>query len=83
MSCPVAVYSATSSAERISFRQINKNTGNRLKQQLVDEETGDVVEAGDKGRGFEVAKRTYLGKRQMTTAVFSIDVFFRGRGGCF
>ena len=46
VSCPVAVYSATSSAERVAFRQINKNTGNRLKQQLVDEETG-----GSRGRG--------------------------------
>jgi DNA end-binding protein Ku len=60
VSCPVAVYTATSSAERVTFRQINKQTGNRLKQQLIDEETGDVVDASDKGRGFEVAKRTYL-----------------------
>ena len=60
VSCPVAVYSATSSAERVAFRQINKKTGNRLKQQLIDEETGDVVDAADKGRGFEVAKRTYV-----------------------
>ena len=60
VSCPIAVYSATSSSERIAFRQINKKTGNRLKQQLVDEETGSVVEAADKGRGFEVAKHTYL-----------------------
>lgn len=60
VSCPIALYSATSSAERVAFRQINKRTGNRLKQQLIDEETGEVVEAADKGRGFEVAKQTYL-----------------------
>lgn len=60
VSCPIAVYSATSSAERVAFRQINRKTGNRLRQQLVDEETGDVVEAADKGRGYEVAKQTYI-----------------------
>jgi DNA end-binding protein Ku len=60
VSCPIALYSATSSAERVAFRQINKRTGNRLKQQLIDEETGEVVEAADKGRGFEVAKQSYL-----------------------
>ncbi len=60
VSCPVAVYAATSSSERVAFRQINKKTGNRLKQQLVDEETGSVVTAEDKGRGYEVAKHEYL-----------------------
>ena len=60
VSCPIAVYSAASSAERVAFRQINKQTGNRLKQQLVDEETGDVVDAADKGRGYEVAKHEYM-----------------------
>ena len=60
VSCPIAVYTATSSGERVAFRQINKATGHRLRQQLVDEETGDVVEAADKGRGYEVAKNTYL-----------------------
>src|SRR5207237_1441984 len=37
VSCPVALYPATSGGERVSFRQINKQTGNRLRQQLVDE----------------------------------------------
>ena len=60
VSCPVAVYTATSSSERVAFRQINKKTGNRLKQQLVDEDTGEVVQTADKGRGYEVAKQTYL-----------------------
>jgi DNA end-binding protein Ku len=60
VSCPIAVYASTSSSERVAFRQINKKTGNRLKQQLVDEDTGDVVETADKGRGYEVAKHTYM-----------------------
>jgi DNA end-binding protein Ku len=60
VSCPIAVYTASSSSERVSFRQINKKTGNRLKQKLVDEVTGDAVEASDKGKGYEYAKNTYL-----------------------
>jgi DNA end-binding protein Ku len=60
VSCPIALYTATSSAERVAFRQINKQTGNRLRQQLVDEETGEPVETADKGRGYEVEKGVYL-----------------------
>ena len=60
VSCPIALYTATASSERVTFRQINKRTGNRLRQQLVDEETGEPVEAADKGRGYEVDKGVYL-----------------------
>ena len=60
VSCPISLYTATSSGERVSFRQINKKTGNRLRQQLVDEETGNVVDSADKGRGYEVEKGVYL-----------------------
>ena len=60
VSCPIALYPATSSGERISFRQINKKTGNRLRQQLVDEESREPLGASDKGRGYEVAKGQYI-----------------------
>ncbi len=60
VSCPVNLYTATSSGERVAFRQINKRTGNRLRQQLVDEDTGEPVEAADKGRGYEVDKGVYM-----------------------
>jgi DNA end-binding protein Ku len=60
VSCPVALYSAASSAERVSFRQINRKTGNRLRQQLVDEVTREPVESADKVRGYEYAKNSYL-----------------------
>jgi non-homologous end joining protein Ku len=46
--------------ERVAFRQINKKSGNRLRQQLVDDETREPVEAADKGRGHEYAKGSYL-----------------------
>jgi DNA end-binding protein Ku len=60
VSCPIALYTAASSGERVSFRQINKKTGNRLRQQLVDDVTREPVEAEDKGRGYEIAKNAYL-----------------------
>jgi hypothetical protein len=60
VSCPIALYPGTSSTERVSFRQINKRTGNRLRQQLVDEATGEVIQGNAKGRGFEYAKNAYV-----------------------
>jgi DNA end-binding protein Ku len=60
VSCPIALHAACSTAERIAFRQINKATGNRLRQQLIDEETREPVNPENKGRGYEVAKGQYL-----------------------
>jgi DNA end-binding protein Ku len=60
VSCPIALYPASSSSERVSFNRINKKTGNRLKQQLVDSETGEPVEREDVGRGYEIGKNQYL-----------------------
>ena len=60
VSCPIALHTAASGGERIAFRQINKQTGNRLRQQLVDEVTREPVESADKGRGYEYAKGAYI-----------------------
>lgn len=60
VSCQIALYTASSSSERVAFRQINKKTGNRLRQQLVDEVTREPVEAADKGKGYEYSKGQYL-----------------------
>jgi DNA end-binding protein Ku len=60
VSCPIALYPATSASERVSFRQINKKTGNRLRQQLVDEVSREAVNPEDKGRGYEVGKGQYI-----------------------
>jgi len=60
VSCPIALCTGTSSTERVSFRQINKKTGNRLRQQLVDDVTREPVEGEDKGRGYEYAKNAYI-----------------------
>jgi non-homologous end joining protein Ku len=43
VSFPIALNAASSTAERIAFRQINKATRNRLRQQLIDEETREPV----------------------------------------
>ncbi len=60
VSCPIALYTGTASTERVSFRQINKKTGNRLRQQLVDDVSREPVEGEAKGRGYEYAKNTYI-----------------------
>jgi hypothetical protein len=46
VSCPIALYPATSEREKISFNQLNKETGNRIRYRKVDAETGDEVEQG-------------------------------------
>ena len=60
VSCPISVHAACSSSERISFRQINRKTGNRLRQRLIDEETREPVEGSEKARGYEIGKGQFL-----------------------
>src|SRR6266436_8667680 len=60
VSCPIALHAACSTSDRIAFRQINKATGHRLRQQLIDEETREPVLPEQKARGYEIAKGEYL-----------------------
>ena len=60
VTCPVLLYPASTSVDKTRFHMINKETGNRLKQQMVDTETGDVVEGEQKGRGYELSKGSYV-----------------------
>ena len=60
VSCPIALHAACSTSERVAFRQINKATGNRLRQQLIDEDTRQPVDPEHKGRGYEVARGQYI-----------------------
>src|SRR4051812_18175090 len=60
VTCPIELYPASSQAEKTHFHQINKKTGNRLRQQMVDKDTGRVVESEDKGRGYELSKGRYV-----------------------
>ena len=60
VSCPVVLYPAATTVEKTRFHMINTETGNRLKQQMVDAETGDVVEKDQKGRGYEISKGEFI-----------------------
>jgi DNA end-binding protein Ku len=60
VSCPVALFPATTTSERVSFRTLNRATGNRLRRQLVDEQTGDVVETDEQVKGYEVGKGEFI-----------------------
>src|SRR3954451_24360435 len=60
VSCPIALYPATSAAERLSFRQGNRRTGHRLKHKLVDSLTGEAVDSSNKARGYEFAENEFL-----------------------
>ena len=60
VTCPIELFPATSQAEKTHFHQINTKTGHRLRQLMVDEETGDPVDKQHKGRGYEISKGKYV-----------------------
>ena len=60
VSCPVYLSPATSEAKRIRLNQLNAETGNRLKQQLIDSETGEVVERDQIVKGYEYDRGRYV-----------------------
>ena len=60
VSCPILLFPATSEREKISFHQLHKETGNRIKYRKVDAETGEEVETSDIIEGFEVNKGEYI-----------------------
>src|SRR3954462_12863331 len=60
VSCPIAMFPATTEREKISFHQLNKKTGNRVKYKKVDAETGREVERDDIVKGYEVSKGEYI-----------------------
>ena len=60
VSCPVALFPASSEREKISFNQINKKTGNRIRYRKVDAETGDEVDSSEIVKGYEVGKGQYI-----------------------
>ncbi|WP_337181142.1 Ku protein [Shinella sp.] len=58
--CPVALYTAASTSERISFHMLNRRTGHRLHREFVDVETGKVVEREDQVKGYEAGENDYI-----------------------
>ncbi|HXO02698.1 MAG TPA: Ku protein [Stellaceae bacterium] len=60
VSCPIYLTPATSEASNIRLHQLNPKTGNRVRQQLVDAETGDKIERADVVKGFEYERHQYV-----------------------
>jgi DNA end-binding protein Ku len=60
VSCPIALFPATSEREKISFHQLNKETGNRVRYRKIDAETGDEVPQENIVKGYEVSKGEYI-----------------------
>jgi DNA end-binding protein Ku len=60
VSCPIQLFPATSERDKISFHQINTETGNRIRYRKVDEGTGEEVPSDDIMKGYEVAKGHYI-----------------------
>jgi len=60
VTCPVALYPATSDTERVSFNQINRKTGHRIKYAKVDADTGEEVASDDIMKGYKVDADTYI-----------------------
>jgi DNA end-binding protein Ku len=60
VSCAVALYNASSSSERVAFNTLNRKTGNRLKQNLVDSVNGEPVDTADRVKGYQFSKGQYV-----------------------
>ena len=60
VSCAVALYNATSTAERVSFNTLNRKTGNRLKQLMIDSVTEEPVDPAERVKGYQVSKGQFV-----------------------
>ena len=60
LSCAVSLYSAATTSERISFHIVNRKTGNRVRREFVDEQTGKPVDRDEQVKGYETSRNTYI-----------------------
>src|SRR3712207_2092389 len=60
VSCPVQLFPATTSKERVAFNLLNRETGNRLRRRLVDPDTNEEVDSADQVKGYQIAKNEYI-----------------------
>ena len=60
VTCPVALYPATSDTEKVSFNQLNRKTGHRIKYAKVDADTGEEVANEDIMKGYKIDTDTYI-----------------------
>lgn len=60
LSCAVALHAAASTSGRVAFHIVNRKTGNRVRRDYVDEETGKPVPREDQVKGYETAKNRHV-----------------------
>ena len=60
VSCPIQLFPATTEREKVSFNQINKETGNRIRYRKVDDETGEEVPSENIIKGYQIDKGQYI-----------------------
>jgi DNA end-binding protein Ku len=60
VTCPINLTPATTERDKIRFHKLNRETGNRLRMQMIDSETQDVVDRGDTVMGYEFEKGKYV-----------------------
>ncbi|ATU90467.1 Ku protein [Phyllobacterium zundukense] len=60
LTCPVALYTAASTADRIAFHTLNRETGHRVNRQFIDSDTGKPVEREDQVKGYEIGANDYI-----------------------
>jgi DNA end-binding protein Ku len=85
LTCPVALYTAVSTSERVAFHTLNRATGHRVRRQFIDSDTGDVVEAAEQVKGYETGQGEYvvLEPDEITAAIpesdktLDVDAFVR------
>ena len=61
VTCPIALFPATSESEKISFNQVNRKTGHRIRYLKVDADTGEEVAMRISSRGIR-SRRTNTSK---------------------
>lgn len=60
VTCPVSLYTAASTSERISFHTLNRKTGNRVHRQFIDEVSGKPVQTEDQIKGYDKGDGNYV-----------------------
>ena len=60
LTCPVALYTAVSTSDRIAFHTLNRKTGHRVRRQMVEPDSGEVVETPDQVKGYDMGDGEYI-----------------------
>ena len=81
VTCPVALYPATSESEKVSFNQLNRKTGHRIKYAKVDADTGEEVANEDIVKGYKVDTDTFIEvtKEELENVALEFDANHRDR----